>query len=174
MGNYKEFSSKTSKDLLGKDLKKGQVYLSQTISRRNSQPKMKNIDLSFKSASNSILVQRYQEEESKRETLGWLKHNMTFRRRMMDFRNQVQLWVFELCKEESKRDFDCMAKLVSDYEGLGDKGAIGWAMGRITTLSSTINQAEKKVNGVFEASQINDKRIMNFMLEKNNLTMDKF
>lgn len=44
-----------------------------------------------------------------------------------------------------------MATLISDYEAHEDKGLIGWALGRIRTISPTINQAEKKLNGVIDA-----------------------
>lgn len=58
-----------------------------------------------------------------------------------------------------------MAKLISDYEGLEDKGVIGWAMKRIQSISPTINQAEKKLNGVIEAIQFKHKKMMNYVLD---------
>ena len=61
-----------------------------------------------------------------------------------------------------------MATLISDYEAHEDKGLIGWALGRIRTISPTINQAEKKLNGVIDAVQFKYKRMMNYVLEKNN------
>ena len=96
-------------------------------------------DASFKSATTQMIVQRYQEEEKKRETLGWLKHNMNFRQSVMALRDQVQEFTFELCKEESKLDYDRMAQLVSEYEGVQDeKGVIAWALKRTKTIAPTI------------------------------------
>ena len=61
-------------------------------------------------------------------------------------------WAVELTREESKRDYDAMAKLIKEYEKpAGDKesgSAINWALDRIQTISSTINSAESKLNSV--------------------------
>ena len=57
-----------------------------------------------------------QENEQKLESLNRFKQNFQFSLRVRNFRDQVLAWVVELCKKDGKRDFDAMAKLVSDYE----------------------------------------------------------
>lgn len=78
-------------------------------------------------------------------------------------------WVTELSKEDGKRDFDAMAKLVSDYEQLADKGTIGWALGRIQSISPTINSADQKLNKVIEAVRYKYKRMTDFVLDEHEL-----
>ena len=60
------------------------------------------------------------EEESKLQVLNMFKQNFQFSLRIRNFRDQALAWVVELCREDSKRDFDAMAKLISDYEQLED------------------------------------------------------
>ena len=67
-----------------------------------------------------------------------------------------------------------MAKLISDYEDLENKGTIGWALGRIRGISPTINKAETKLNGVIDAVKYKYKRMMNFVLEENELKDNVF
>ena len=71
----------------------------------------------------------------------------------MALRDQVQEFSLELCREENKRDFDRMAQLVCEYEGIeDDKGVIGWALNRVKSIAPTITSAERKLNGVIEAT----------------------
>ena len=98
-----------------------------------------------------------------------LKKNSQFSQRIRGFKEQILKWVTELCKEESRRDFDNMAKLISDYEKLEHEGVIGWALGRIHAYFPTIDQAEKKLNGVIEAVQYKNKRFQQIILEKNKI-----
>ena len=67
-----------------------------------------------------------------------------------------------------------MAQMVNDYEELKGEGIIGWALGRVQSISTTINEAERKLKGVIEAIQYKHKRMMNFVLEKNNLRSSDF
>ena len=67
--------------------------------------------------------------------LNHVKSNVVFINRIRSLREQVLTWTTEMCKEESKRDYDKMAELISEFEQLGDKGVISWAMGRISTIS---------------------------------------
>ena len=113
---------------------------------------------SFASNTTSFLAMKMHEEESKMQTLSLLKKNSQFSQRIRGFKEQILKWVTELCKEESRRDFDNMAKLISDYEKLEHEGVIGWALGRIHAYFPTIDQAEKKLNGVIEAVQYKNKR----------------
>ena len=71
------------------------------------------------------------EEEQKLEQLSWFKKNIVFISQVRTFRETVQAWVTELCREEGKKDYDRMAHLISDYEQVEDKGIIGWALGRV-------------------------------------------
>ena len=65
-------------------------------------------------------------------------------------------WAVELTKEEGKRDYDAMAKLLKDYEqpaeerkeDNGSTSAVNWAIDRIRSISPTINSAEGKLNRV--------------------------
>lgn len=102
------------------------------------------------------------------------RQNLAFIIKVKNFRNQVLSWVTELCKEDGKKDFDAMAKLISDYEELDGKGLIGWAIGRVKTISPTISQADKKLSGVLDALSFKYKRIMNFVLEKNDFRSSDF
>ena len=74
-----------------------------------------------------MLVQKMHEEEQKLEQLSWFKKNIVFISQVRTFRETVQAWVTELCREEGKKDYDRMAHLISDYEQVEDKGIIGWA-----------------------------------------------
>ena len=84
--------------------------------------------------SSELLTKMHREEESVK-LIGQLKSNMKFKDRIYSLREQVLTWVTEMCKEEGKRDYDKMAELISEFEQLGDKGVISWAMGRISTIS---------------------------------------
>ena len=93
----------------------------------------------------------------------------------MALRDQVQEWTSELCKEENRRNYDRMAQLVSEYEGLEEgQGIISWALERVQSISPTIMGAVKKLNGIIEATQFSDKRMMNYILEKNNFSKKDF
>ena len=81
---------------------------------------------------------------------------------MRNLREQVFVWVSELCKEDGKRDFDVMARLISDYEKLDGKGLIGWAQGRVRTIAPTISQAERKLSGVIEAVQFKQRKMKGY------------
>ena len=67
----------------------------------------------------------------------------------------VVRWAVELTREESKRDYDAMAKLIKEYEKpAGDEesvSAVDWALDRIRTISPTINSAENKLNSVIDS-----------------------
>ena len=69
----------------------------------------------------------------------------------MAFRNQVEEFALELCKEESKLDYDRMADLIKEYEGYESK-VIKWCFRRIRKIAPTIHEAEKKMNGINEAT----------------------
>ena len=47
-------------------------------------------------------------------------------------------------------------------------------MGRIRTISPTINQADRKLNGVIDAVKFKYKRMMDFVLEENDLRSNVF
>ena len=86
-------------------------------------------------APSSELMSKMQKEEESVKQISQLKSNMKFKDRIYSLREQVLTWVTEMCKEEGKRDYDKMAQLISEFEQLGDKGVISWAMGRISTIS---------------------------------------
>ena len=134
-----------------------QLTVNRPFGERGSLPKLVKKETSqvshnsISSANSSMLESRRQEEESKLKQLSLFKQNMTFSLKVRNFRDKVLTMVTELCKEDGKKDFDAMAKLVSEYEQLEDKGLIGWALGRLQTISPTIGLADKKLSGVLEA-----------------------
>ena len=68
-----------------------------------------------------------------------------------------------------------MAAMVLDYEKVEEgKGLIQWAISRIHTTAPTINEAERKIKGALEATQYKQKRMIKFVLEKNNLSSTDF
>ena len=73
------------------------------------------------------------------ESLSQWKRNFIFMSKLRKLRQLVYEWLQELCKEPDKRDFDQMAKLISDYEQLDGQGVIGWALERVKSISPTIN-----------------------------------
>ena len=91
--------------------------------------------------------------------LSQFKMNINFIQKIRSFRDLVYDWIFELCKEESKLDFDTMARLISTNEdlcksvvgGKGEEGVISWAMDRVHSISPTIQGADQKLNGVISA-----------------------
>ena len=175
----------TKFNLLGTEIQKASSALnllgSRILQKSNSDwqgdipqpPKMQQRE-SLNSQASSVLVQKMHEEEQKLEQLSWFKKNIVFISQVRTFRETVQAWVTELCREEGKKDYDRMAHLISDYEQVENKGIIGWALGRVQSISPTINQAEKKLKGVSEAVQYKYKRMMNFVLEKNNFKSSDF
>lgn len=103
-----------------------------------------------------------------------LKHSMKFRKRVLAFREQVQEFTLELCKEENKLDFDRMADLIHEYDGFDSKNIIQRSLQDIRLNYPTIQQAEKKLNDIIEATQFNNKRMMNYLIEKNDLQKSLF
>ena len=99
---------------------------------------------------------------------------MLFIDRVRQFKGQVFSLMTEFCKDESKLDYDAMAKLICDHEELGDENVIKFAMKKIQSVSSSINESEKKLSSVVEAIQFKHKRMMNFVLEKNDFNKADF
>ena len=62
------------------------------------------------------------------------QENLDFVLKMRSFKRQVFAFVSELIKEEGKRDFDKMARMINDLENLGGKGIIKWALDRVQTI----------------------------------------
>ena len=125
--------------------------------------------------TSSQLAAKLKEAEAKQQKLSKFKKNMSFMNRIIAFREQVLSWVTELCKEECKKDYDKMAQMVRNYEKTEDsKCLIKWAIQRIQTTAPTINEANRKLKAVLEAIQCKDKRMVSFVLEKNNLRAKDF
>lgn len=112
------------------------------------------------------MARKYQEEEKKRETLGGLKQNMIFRQRLMRFRDQMQEYTLELCKEEGKRDYDRMAEFISENENMENSEFYSQCLVRISKISPTFREADERIANIMEASKIKGTKIMNYILEK--------
>ena len=69
-----------------------------------------------------------------------------FQQKIQDLRQQALTIVKELTKDESKRDYDAIVKLINESEQLEGDGAISWALDRIKSISPSVNEAESKLN----------------------------
>ena len=67
-----------------------------------------------------------------------------------------------------------MAKLIIDYEQLGDKGAVGWALSRIRSISPSINDAEYKLNKVIDSVKYKLRFMSDNMIEDNQHRLKLF
>ena len=96
-------------------------------------------------------------------------YNQTFEftQKIKSLRLLVLDWAIELSKEEGKKDFDAMAKLISDYEQLEDRGTVGWALNRIRSISPSINDAENKLNKVIDSVKYKLRFVSDNLIEDN-------
>lgn len=96
-------------------------------------------------------------------------YNQTFEftQKIKSLRLLVLNWAIELSKEEGKKDFDAMAKLISDYEQLEDRGTVGWALNRIRSISPSINDAENKLNKVIDSVKYKLRFVSDNLIEDN-------
>ena len=69
-----------------------------------------------------------------------VKVEANFNKSVKRFRTKIFAWIVELCKEDSKKDYDKMAHMIREQENSTEdgNGIIQWALDHISDISPSI------------------------------------